>query len=241
MRKTAFLAGALALGVVTAPVQAKQFVVNGGFETTTNGAKQFDSQTVATGWSSAGYNFIFAPGTGDTTGSTGIYGTLSLWGTNNGGVNVFTDSPTGGNFVAADGAFQVAPVEQTLTGLRIGNTYTVAFDWAAAQQYTFTGPTTEQWRVSLGSQTISTAVFSNPNHGFSGWIHESFAFTATSGTEVLSFLAIGTPDGLPPFSLLDGVSVTGSVPEPATWAMLIAGFGSVGVSLRSRRRNVVAA
>ena len=32
----------------------------------------------------------------------------------------------------------------------------------------------------------------------------------------------------------------GAVPEPATWAMLIAGFGLVGTSLRRRAREVVA-
>ena len=32
-----------------------------------------------------------------------------------------------------------------------------------------------------------------------------------------------------------------SVPEAATWAMMIAGFGLVGIAARSRRRNVVTA
>lgn len=35
-------------------------------------------------------------------------------------------------------------------------------------------------------------------------------------------------------------SVVADVPEPATWAMLIAGFGMVGVSARRRRRPVAA-
>ncbi len=35
-------------------------------------------------------------------------------------------------------------------------------------------------------------------------------------------------------------SVVGDVPEPATWAMLIAGFGMVGASARRRRRLVAA-
>jgi hypothetical protein len=39
--------------------------------------------------------------------------------------------------------------------------------------------------------------------------------------------------------LLDNVVVT-QVPEPATWAMLIAGFGLVGSAMR-RRRTAVAA
>lgn len=36
---------------------------------------------------------------------------------------------------------------------------------------------------------------------------------------------------------LDDLSVTGAVvPEPATWAMLLAGFGGIGALLRTRRR-----
>lgn len=33
------------------------------------------------------------------------------------------------------------------------------------------------------------------------------------------------------------ISVTPSVPEPATWAMMLIGFGAMGVSLRRRRRT----
>ena len=35
-------------------------------------------------------------------------------------------------------------------------------------------------------------------------------------------------------------SVPGAVPEPATWAMMLLGFGGMGVSLRRRRRSAVA-
>jgi len=39
---------------------------------------------------------------------------------------------------------------------------------------------------------------------------------------------------------LDGPRGNGTVPEPASWAMMIAGFGLVGASLRSRRQSAAA-
>ena len=64
-------------------------------------------------------------------------------------------------------------------------------------------------------------------------------FTAKSTSQLLSFLSIGTPLGLPPAALLDGVSLT-TVPEPATWAMMIMGFFGLGAVLRRRRVAVAA-
>ena len=34
---------------------------------------------------------------------------------------------------------------------------------------------------------------------------------------------------------------TGVIPEPATWAMMIMGFGGIGALLRQRRRSVASA
>jgi hypothetical protein len=39
--------------------------------------------------------------------------------------------------------------------------------------------------------------------------------------------------------LLGGLSLTQSVPEPATWAMMLLGFGAMGVAFRRRRRTSV--
>lgn len=52
------------------------------------------------------------------------------------------------------------------------------------------------------------------------------------------FLTKGTGTSVP---LSPDSFPAGSVPEPATWAMMIAGFGMVGASLRRRELNLVAA
>ena len=245
MRLSTLAMAIVAVASLAGTAQATpNLIVNGGFETTgPNGPNfEFDRDTTFPGWTSAGYNFGFAPGTADTTGShTSQYGNLQLWGPGNGAANGLTASPTGGNFVAADGAYEVAPIQQILTGLVVGHDYIVDFDWAAAQQHGYDGATTEKWDVSLGGQTLSTNVFANPSHGFSGWMHESFRFTYDGANNVLSFLAVGTPNGEPPFSLLDGVSMTAAVPEPATWGLMLVGFGFVGAAARRRSTNSVAA
>ncbi len=76
---------------------------------------------------------------------------------------------------------------------------------------------------------------------FSGWSLQTFDFTATATSEMLSLLAVGSPAAnLPPFALLDGVSLT-AVPEPSTWAMMLAGFGGLGFAAYRRRRRTLLA
>jgi PEP-CTERM motif-containing protein/uncharacterized protein DUF642 len=236
MYKVAFIAGCAAL-FCGSNAMAYNLVTNGGFESTTNGSGQMGLFTDATGWVTNGYNFIFTPGSADTTGVQSSYGNLQLWGPHNGGdpSNTLGASPSGGNYIGADGAFQVGAITQTINGLVAGQKYSVGFDWAGAQQYTFNGNTTEQWIVSLGSQSFSTTVAQDVSHGFTGWTHTTFTFTADSNSETLSFLAAGTPDGEPPFSLLDSVTMT-AVPEPASMAIMGSGLAALGFIRRRRKR-----
>ena len=242
----AFTLAALAAFSGAAHADTVNLVTNGDFTNATTGQFQANANnSVANaqvaGWTSTGYNFVFAANGGDDNSY------LELWSSKNGGVGTLANSPTGGNYIGADGAFQVGAISQTINGLVAGQQYSVSFDWAAAQQKGFDGQTTEQWAVDLSGKALTTSststtaqktgVYTDANHSSSSWMHETMTFTATSTSEVLSFLAIGTPTGKPPFSLLDGVSMVAAVPEPSEWAMLFAGLGLVGFMARRRKSN----
>ena len=70
-------------------------------------------------------------------------------------------------------------------------------------------------------------------------MNETFSFVATKSGELLSFLAHGTPNDVPPFAVLDGVSMVEhtQVPEPGTWTLLVAGLGLLSLALRRRNNS----
>ncbi len=216
-------------GVVGTAHAATNLVVNGSFDADTTASKiQFENHV--TGWTGgANLTYLAPPGTADDGSYLSVYGPFP------------TTSPDGGNFVLADGDPNYSGViSQTISGLIIGKSYVVNFYQAAGQQLGFTGPTTEQWQVSFGSSSQLSSLFSLPEAGVGPWQAQSMTFTASAVSQVLSFLAVGTPNGAPPISFLDGVSLTAAVPEPATWGLMLVGFGAVGITAR-RRSNVVAA
>jgi hypothetical protein len=237
MRYLILAALAATLGTA-ASAHATQFVVNGDFTDLTSGVGQLGTNTNAAGWDpNGGYNFVFTNG-GDAVPQGGS--TLALWAASNGGSsdwNGLTKSGTG-NFAAMDGAFETEALTQTITGLTVGKTYTFSFNYAFGQQDGFDGATIQNLTASLGGFTVTVPAGDEhlANHGFSGWDTFTTTITANDSTETLSFLAFGNLP-VPPFALVSDVSLTGSVPEASTWAMMLIGFGGVAfAAFRSRRR-----
>ena len=212
---------------------ATQLISNGSFEQTTLTNSGYLTSSDLTGWTTnSGYTFVVFPGTATTNLGNGI----TLWpGISN---TIPASSPDGGNFIAADGAYQTGSytLQQTINNLTVGHTYQVSFWQAGAQQSGFSGPTTDQWQVSLfagaNDQVQNAPLMTDASHDFTGWQQASVEFTATAASETLQFFAIGTPSGVPPFALLDGVSMS-DVPEPATLALMAAGL--IGVALARRQ------
>jgi hypothetical protein len=163
-----------------------------------------------------------------------------MWGSHNGGASTWTAPPGGGNFIAADGAYEQGAITQTITGLTVGQTYVLKFYWGAAQQQgTFTQATTEKWTVSMGTGVyagnFSTTPISLAAESFSGWQQQTFFFYAGATSETLSFLASGTPNGQPPFSLLADVDLE-VVPDFSNWIAFI-GFGGACILFEVIRRR----
>lgn len=252
----AILGVTLALGLTPA-TQANNLVQNGSFESTsyfthnawvpvTGSSSEFGTHLPnfrVDDWTTTGFNMLYVSGQADALGANSQFGAHStlLWGPNNPtnpSHNGLTSSPDGGNFIAGDGDFEVGAIEQTINGLVAGKTYSLEFYWGAAQQYGRYGTTTENWQVSLGAETAYTSTIHLPSEGFSGWRHQKFVFTASQSSEVLSFLAHGTPMGMPPFSLLDGVSLNANVPDGASTAVLFGASALLlgGLRLRFARR-----
>jgi PEP-CTERM motif len=159
--------------------------------------------------------------------------------------NFTGDSPDGGAYMIldADPDF-IGPLQQTVTHLTPGQKYDLSFYWAAGELSNRTGYLTSQLTGTFGGSAFATSVYDNTNPpgvpgSFSGWTKVSFVVTADSTSDVLSFLALGSPaNNLPPVALLDGVSLT-AVPEPATWGLLL--LGVFGVGFAARRRAAAAA
>jgi hypothetical protein len=276
------LGAAAIAALVSTPALAGNLVTNGGFEDNF-GAGQFNQTlpgsaggqnagapgTTASGWTvigtnssfPAGYAFVFnnansftmtnaSVGPASQFANPGGSNTLPLWG------NSADASPEGNYFYGVDSTYHPSALTQEISGLTVGHTYTLTFDYAAAQQFQYDGNTVDQWVVTLGGHTIATTTIDLPSHAFSGWETDSVTFTYEGGGGLLSFVNNGmggcnsdfencavtdpSASGGPPFSLLDGVSLSSSVPEPSTWAMILVGFAGLGYAgLRNRRRSAI--
>ncbi|WP_158921485.1 PEP-CTERM sorting domain-containing protein [Acidisphaera sp. S103] len=198
--------------------------------------------------------FIDAPGTATVQG--GGQNSYPVYGP-------FANPPPGGNFVQADGnpSFE-STFDQNITGLVPGETYTLSFWQAAGQQQSFSGATTEQWIVSLGTSPLTVTVkgsggtgtgtyantdpnatvvastlMNTPSQGTSPWQLVTLSLTADAATDVLSFLAWGdggSTENEPPTVFLAGVN-SPALPEPVSLSLFGVGLVGLGGVVRRRR------
>jgi hypothetical protein len=245
--KLKILAGAAALVVLAfgqmANAAALNLVTNGNFDSSsyTNNNQfgtPYGGQGV-TGWTGgSGYQIYFFAGTATTGSANSQYD--NGYGT---GSEMFYTVPASqlpnatGNFVGLDGDPNVGnggSISQTLTGLTIGSNYLLTFSWFTGQLQSRSGATTDNIAATLGNQTFTTQTVSDPSQSSTPWLTQTFLYRATATTETLTFLAQGTPSGLPPMVGLDGVSVV-AAPEPASIALFGTAVAALGFFYRRRR------
>jgi hypothetical protein len=140
-------------------------------------------------------------------------------------------SPNSGSFFANLGdVSETGSLSQTI-GTVAGETYTLSYSLASHGDYeTF-------FSVDWNGQTIAGSQLTDPN---SNSIYQLFSFLVTgTGSDTLTIHAWDHPS----YIALDDVSlvanVNGAVPEPATWAMMLIGFGGIGFAMRRKRGAAV--
>lgn len=230
-------------------------VQNGDFTTLSKGSGFFGPSNIAPGglvtnttaadWTSTGYNYALTSAEALPATRNGF----QLWDATNitSGSNTWSGLAPSGNFIAMDGDYNTGKVYQDVSGLTVGDNYSLTFSYAFSQQQDFNGATAQGLKVGLGtslgggSDPIVWQSLSNPvaDEGFSGWQSATVNFTASAATEELSFLAASTP-AVPPFTLVTDVSIEAAPgPTPgagltslAFVALLLAGAKARGFALR---------
>ena len=147
---------------------------------------------------------------------------------------------SGTHFLDMNGAGSSGAIAQTIGGLSIGSFLDLSFwivKWA-----------TNSASGAVGYQFLDGTTNADLGHGNfavgSEWGLQSVSSSALTSTSVRLVMSGATAFQAGPG--LDNLTLTarggggGDVPEPATWGLLIMGFGGIGAMLRRRREVALA-
>ena len=142
--------------------------------------------------------------------------------------NVAGTAEEGHNYVELD-ANSNSSMSQSFATV-VGGVYDLSFYYSNRAG---TDAATNGLTFSAGSLSGTAPLLAANNTGDNVWSLYSTTFTATSTTTTLAFAAAGTSDSYG--SSLDNISVTAAVPEPETYALMLAGLAAMGYFVRRRR------
>ena len=163
----------------------------------------------------------FAAGSTDLTGWTIGQDSVDL-------INTYWAPASGSYSLDLSGNYD-GTISQSLATV-IGQKYVVSFDMAANPDEH--GDAEKFMQVGLSQQPIYSFSSLGYTHNSMGWTTKAFSFVATATNSTLHFASLADSAG---GVALDNISVT-AVPEPETYAMLLAGLGLMGAIARRRRQ-----
>jgi len=220
-------AGAAALALLaTSPAAAANLLTNGGFEgaPANNFGTYYRGPLAPDGWSRVAG--LEAPDILD-----------DAYGQGGGGFLVLLDPQEGDRFLDMNGGSPTGGLYQDVTGLTAGALVTLTYwvgQWAQNSAGTLAASLLDASNQAVLSGQTTTIAYA-PGAQTSSWTRYTLtALAPTSGAVRVQFTGDSgsTARGAPG---LDNVMLEAGVPEPSTWALMIAGFGVAGVGLRRRR------
>lgn len=223
------LCGAAALTVFAMPAAAAQVILSpgsvigntGSYGNLQTAANIFDQQTEP----------VY-----DTT--PGVY---HYWiNTENGPQNAYITVDLGANYSIA--SFDLFNTHNAFYGDRgTGNFSIIAGNSVAldgSNGFTLTGPTTTIAVGTLAAAPINDPIAAQSFTSLSSSTFRYLQFLPTSVASVNTPCCSANEYGLAELRVFAGAPTVGGVPEPASWAMMLAGFGIVGGVMRRRSGTV---
>jgi PEP-CTERM motif len=153
-----------------------------------------------------------------------------------GEVGTFTTSGTALGNVATPGTYDLEDFSVAASatgrplGTLLGGQYLSAF--GAQDDFQWSGSAVTQWRTNARQHFLFFVDSVNEHSYFFGW--NGLALDVGGGS--VSSESIASSYG--PVNVSLPGNTIGAVPEPAAWAMMIAGFGVVGGAARRRRETM---
>ncbi|WP_419807938.1 choice-of-anchor C family protein [Sphingomonas sp.] len=200
-------------------------------------AVSFGSAADAQSFANGSFEDGAAPGSFTTLngGSTVITG-WTVTGNSVDYIGDYWNADTGSRSIDLNGNGQ-GGIQQTFSTIA-GRSYTVGFSLAGNPDGAPATKTVSTIASDGGASQIYTFDSSGSTRSNMGWLPYTYSFLASGGSTTLSFASGDTGSY---GAALDSVSVSlSAVPEPATWALMILGFGLTGGAMRRRRATSVA-